>query len=362
MPKQFAPIAGQPMLWHALLPFAESPRICRIVLVVPEADIGICREWFGTEFPKVDRIVGGGEERHQSVVAGLEATAAEEEYLLIHDGARPLVSGELIERVVAETITHGAASAAIPVKDTIKVVENGRIRSTPDRTSLWHAQTPQGFRRGLLLEAIAATNLRLPTDESMWIEHLGTPVHIVEGEDTNIKVTTQSDMEWASWALQRRRGKSLQRNSLRIGNGYDVHRFEPGRDLILGGVKIPWKLGLAGHSDADVLTHAVIDGLLGAAALGDIGRMFPDTDPEFEGISSLTLLERVHARLEELGVQVLNIDAVIMAEEPKLSAHIEKMEEALAAILGIGCNLVSVKATTSEGLGFVGRGEGIAAC
>ena len=362
MPKQFAPLVGKPMLWHTLIPFSGSELIDRIVLVVPERYIDLCRERFYTEFSKLDTVVAAGLERHHSVLAGFRATSAEDRYLLIHDGARPLVSRALIEKVVSETVSSGAAIAATRTKETIKVEENGSITTTPDRNRLWCAQTPQGFRRDILHRAIeAGQQVTLPTDESTLVERLGIAVRLVEGEETNIKITTTTDMQWAEWTLQRMGEMSLQENRLRVGTGYDVHRFEEGRHLVLGGVSIPWHQGLAGHSDADVLIHAIIDALLGAARLGDIGRLFPDTDPEFAGISSIILLRRVKGRLDDRGLRIANIDAVIIAEQPKLAPYILQMEEALATALTLSADHVSVKATTSEQLGFVGRGEGIVA-
>ena len=361
-PKQFAGLAGRPLLWYTLEPFSKSAFINRIILVVPKADIGYCRQLFGTEFPKLAKVVAAGEERHESVAAGLAATEKTEEYILVHDGARPFVSMDLIKRVLMGTVAQGAAIAAMPVKETIKVVEGGLVRSTPARETLWCAQTPQGFRRQLLVEAGSCLDLvQHPTDESMLVERLGVQVLIVDGEDTNIKITTPKDLKWAQWAVRERDGIPFMNNSLRVGNGYDVHRFAGGRKLMLGGVHIPWDQGLAGHSDADVLTHAIIDALLGAAGLGDIGRLFPDTDAEFAGISSLILLARVRELLVGRGLRVANVDAVVMAEQPKLSAYISDMEETLAEALAVPPELVSVKATTSEGLGFIGRHEGIAA-
>ena len=361
-PKQFVPLAGRSMLWYTLDRFSKSAFIERIILVVPETDIEYCQQRFGSEFRKLGRIVAAGEERHQSVAAGLEATDEGAEYILVHDGARPFVSADLIKRVVMETVAHGAAIAATPAKETIKVVDSSFVISTPNRETLWCAQTPQGFRRQLLVEARSTpAPLFIPTDESMLVEQLGVPVRIVQGEDTNIKITTQADMQWAEWSIQQKDNKSLMPNGLRVGTGYDVHRFAGGRKLMLGGVHIPWDEGLAGHSDADVLTHAIIDALLGAASLGDIGRLFPDTDAEFSGISSLKLLARVRERLVERGLRIANLDATVMAEQPKLAAYISHMEETLAATLNLHRDLVSVKATTTEGLGFVGRREGIAA-
>ena len=345
--KQYRLLGGRPVLWHTLARLQASPRIGRIIAAIHAED----EERFGriSSDPLLDKLqapVFGGSTRSESVRAGLEALAAEE-VVLVHDAVRPWVSTDLIERIaVAED--HGAAVPALPVTETIKVVDGGRVLESPDRSRLFRAQTPQGFRRSLLDAAFRSPAPGpQPTDEASMLERAGIPVHVVRGEEANVKITHPEDLRVAA--------------EVRTGIGYDVHPFAAGRPLVLGGVTIRSDRGLLGHSDADVLTHAVIDALLGAAGLGDIGRLFPDDDPEYEGISSLVLLARVRDRLRAVAAEVVNVDAVVMAQAPKLAPHAGAMAEALAGALGIDPGRISVKATTTERLGFVGRQEGMAA-
>ena len=346
--KQYRLLGRRPVLWHTLSRLQASPRIGRIIAAIHGDD----EERFGriAADPLLDKLqapVIGGSTRSESVRAGLEALAGEG-LVLVHDAVRPWVSTDLIERVAAAAEEHGAAVPALPVTETIKVVDGGRVLESPDRRRLFRAQTPQGFRRSLLEAAFRSPAPGSPpTDEASMLERAGVPVHVVRGEEENVKITHPEDLRTAA--------------EVRTGVGYDVHAFAPGRPLVLGGVSIPCDRGLAGHSDADVLTHAVIDALLGAAGLGDIGRLFPDDDPEYEGISSLVLLARVRERLRGVAAEVVNVDAVVMAQAPKLAPHAGAMAEALAGALGIDPGRISVKATTTERLGFIGRQEGMAA-
>jgi len=363
-PKQYLLLGGRPLLWHPLNCFETSPSIGAVVLVVGEEDLDYCRreilEAFG--FHKVRQLVPGGRARWESVQAGLQRTGPEDEIVLVHDAVRPFVSHALLDRLIQATVEHGAAIPGVPVKETIKVVAEGRIVQTPDRAGLWCAQTPQAFRRELLLEAHARAPAGEPvTDDAMLVERLGHSVQVVEGEDHNLKITTPEDLAWAEWFLARRSEEKMETRRTRVGQGFDVHRLEEGRALVLGGVRIPFERGLAGHSDADVLTHAIVDALLGAAACGDIGRLFPDTDARYKDISSLVLLERSRELLEEKGARIINVDAVILAQRPRVAPYIGPMTEALATVLQISENAISLKATTTERLGFVGREEGIAA-
>jgi 2-C-methyl-D-erythritol 4-phosphate cytidylyltransferase/2-C-methyl-D-erythritol 2,4-cyclodiphosphate synthase len=363
-PKQYLSLGGRPLLWHSLSCFEASPLVHRVILVVRADDADYCRHQVLEPggFRKVDRLVAGGEERWESVRAGVQATGIEDEVIVVHDAVRPFASQALISRVVAEAAVHGAAIAAVPVKETIKVADQGKVVQTPDRAGLWSAQTPQAFRRPLLLEGYAAMGGGPPpTDEATLVERLGWAVYLVPGEHQNLKITTPEDLAWAEWWLEQEGSANVQRRGLRVGQGYDVHRLEGGRRLILGGVEIPFTSGLVGHSDADVLVHALIDALLGAVAGGDIGQLFPDTDPQYLGISSLVLLERVHRLLQARRAEVLNVDAVVMAQRPRLAPHVPSMVANLAAALGLAPERVSVKATTTERLGFVGREEGISA-
>jgi len=360
VPKQYRLVAGRPVLWHTLKRLESSPHVDGVVLVVRPQDRDLCEETVlgPGAFTKLRAVAEGGAERRDSVRSGVAATEVEDQILLVHDAVRPLISDALIERVVRAAVVHGAAIPALPATETVKEVVEGRVVSTPDRERLWFAQTPQGFRREVLLASMARVPAHLPTtDEAMVVERAGiSAVHIVEGERDNVKITRAADLERVAWSLGE--GRS---GGLRVGSGYDVHQFVPGRPLILGGVPVPFELGLAGHSDADVLTHAVIDALLGAAGLGDIGQLFPDTDEAFRDISSLSLLEDVARRLSEVGARVVNVDAVVMAQAPRMSPHIPAMSHALARCLDVAPGTISVKATTTEGLGFVGRMEGIAA-
>ena len=360
-PKQYLLLGGKPILARTLARLQSSDAVAAIVLVIREEDRQVCAD-LGLEkaFGKIRALVAGGSERWQSVRAGLAYTSAEDPVILVHDGVRPFVTHELLLRVARCAWEYGAAVPALPVRETIKEVRGGLVRRTPDRSALWTVQTPQGFRRDVLLEAYGAAEGSMgATDDAMLVEQSGHPVQVVEGEYGNIKITTPEDMEWAEWQLSG--GTRMDLAGMRIGHGVDVHAFAPGRDLVLGGVRIPFEVGLAGHSDADVLTHAIIDALLGAAGCGDIGRLFPDTDSRYAGISSLVLLERTCALLAQRGAIPVNIDTVVIAQRPRIDVHVSEMRQALGRTMGIPPERISIKGTTTEGMGFVGRQEGMAA-
>lgn len=359
-PKQYLSLNGRPVLWHVLARLEASPLVSDIVLVLRREDIDYCQRQLIEPggFAKIGAIVSGGAERRESVYLGLRETSAD--LVLVHDAVRPFISPALIARVVAATREHGAVLPAVEVVETIKEVEEGRVVGTPRRDRLWRAQTPQGFDRELLQRAHDEGGDDAATDDAMLVERLGHPVHIVPGEVDNLKITTSEDLAWAEW-FAREKGATMATGGMRIGQGYDVHRLEQGRALILGGIAVPFELGLAGHSDADVLTHAIIDAILGALAAGDIGRLFPDTDAQYENISSLILLGRVRELMVERRARITHIDAVIMAQRPKLAPYIDEMREVLATALGVDREQISLKATTTERLGFVGREEGMAA-
>ena len=361
LPKQYLALGGRPVLAHVLARLEACPLIDEIVLVVRAEDIEYCRRHVLAvgAFAKIGAVVPGGAERRQSVYRGLRETDAD--IVLVHDAVRPFIDDELIERVVAAVRAHGAVLPAVEVSETIKEVEGNRIVATPARDRLWRAQTPQGFVRALLQRAHDAVAADVATDDAMLVERLGHPVHIVPGAPDNIKITTPEDLAWAEFREGRAAAMAKADGSLRIGQEYDVHRLEKGRALVLGGVTVPFELGLAGHSDADVLTHAIIDAVLGALAAGDIGQLFPDTDAQYAGISSLVLLERVRDLAAARGAQIHHIDAVVMAQRPKLAPHIEAMRKVLAETMDIAEGQISIKATTTERLGFVGREEGMAA-
>ena len=346
LPKQFLKIGGKTVLEKAVEPFEASEHVDEIIVVGSseflELCTGLCRQ-----FSKFSRAVAGGKERQDSVRNALNLV--EDGYVLIHDGARPYVDMETIMRVLEAAAGTGAAVAAVPVKDTVRQTRGGDNTDsiTLPRDRLYSVQTPQGFDVALIREAYAAAEAEgfLGTDDGGLAERAGHPVTIVEGSYRNIKITTQEDLPMET----------------RIGTGFDVHRLTEGRKLVLCGIEIPFEKGLLGHSDADVAVHALMDAILGAAAMGDIGRHFPDTDDAYKGISSMILLQKVRELIEQEGFRLGNADITIMAQRPKLSPYIEKMRTNIAAVLGMDAGSINVKATTTEKLGFVGRQEGIAA-
>lgn len=366
LPKQFLDLAGQPVLVHVVRAFEEVAEVGCIVLVVA-ADyrnrVASLIDSYHLAVGDVNiRVVDGGRRRQDSVAAGLAALDGDTDLVLVHDGARPLVSARLIRATMAGALRNGAAIAAIPVKDTLKAVADHRlIDGTIDRQGLWQAQTPQAVKFSILREAVrsAAEKQLEVTDEASLLEALGYPVTVVEGEETNIKITRPEDLRLAEAILMQR--NHLETSAIRVGQGYDVHALVSGRPLVLGGIVIPHRLGLQGHSDADVLTHALCDAILGAIGGGDIGRHFPDTDPRYKGISSLLLLERVVAMAESESFELVNGDLTVIAQQPKLTPFFPSMQKKLAAICRLAPSALNLKATTTEGLGFAGRQEGIAA-
>ncbi|NMA68135.1 MAG: 2-C-methyl-D-erythritol 4-phosphate cytidylyltransferase [Desulfitobacterium sp.] len=358
--KQFLLLAGRPILSHTLDIFEESDYVEEIVIVCSQADRRRIEELVRQEgFKKVSAIVLGGKERQESVFAGLKAISPSIERVAVHDGARPLLTCFQLDCFLAETEKFRAALMAVPVKDTIKLIdESGRVQETPPRNLLRAIQTPQVFERKLLAEAHekALEAGYLATDDGALVEWLGYPVHTLPGSTENIKITTPEDLVFATSILEKRK---KEKEMIRVGIGFDVHALVEGRPLILGGVEIPYTKGLMGHSDADVVTHALMDALLGALALGDIGQHFPDTDEAYRGISSLKLLEQVMKLIVQEGYGIGNVDCIIMAQKPKLAPYLPSIRESLSKALQTKVENVSVKATTTEKLGFVGREEGI---
>jgi len=352
VPKQFQELAGLPLLVHTLRAFQAVPAISEIVLAVPAAHLATAGELVSRyHLDKVSRIVAGGEQRQDSVRAGLEALSPKIELVAVHDGARPLITAELIVSCLQAAEQHGAAMAAIPVKDTLKAVSAaGLVTATVDRRQLWQAQTPQVARVGLLKAAfaLAAKTGFLGTDEAALLEHSGQPVAVVPGSERNIKVTRPEDLTVAR-ALLREHDNGA--TDMRIGSGYDAHRLVAGRPLVLGGVTIPHPTGLLGHSDADVLTHALCDALLGAAGAGDIGRHFPDSDPAFQGICSLTLLARVMNLLAARGLHLVNADVTVVAQQPRLAPHFPAMQAKLAAVCEVEPATINLKRSEERRVG-----------
>ena len=352
--KMLVPLAGVPVVLRSVRALAASDCIDSLVLVT-RAELMETLRTLCAEVSKPVTIVVGGASRPESVLAGLAALPEGTELAAIHDGARPLVTQAVIAEAVEAAGRCGAAAPAVPVHDTIKQAENGLVRATPERKTLFAVQTPQVFDVKLLKTVLRAAMERgiALTDDCSAVEAAGKPVVLTQGCEENLKITTPVDLTLAEAILKRRK-------TMRIGHGYDVHRLTEGRRLILGGVEIPFERGLDGHSDADVLVHALMDALLGAAGLRDIGVLFPDNDPAYKNISSMLLLDRVMQTLERAGYAVGNVDVTVLAQRPKLKNYIPVMRENLARAMKIPLDCVNIKATTEEGLGFTGSGEGIA--
>lgn len=352
--KMLVPLAGVPVVLRSVRALAASDCIDSLVLVT-RAELMETLRTLCAEVSKPVTVVAGGASRPESVLAGLAALPEGTELAAIHDGARPLVTQAVIAEAVEAAGRCGAAAPAVPVHDTIKQAENGIVRATPERKTLFAVQTPQVFDVKLLKTALRTAMERgiALTDDCSAVEAAGKPVVLTQGCEENLKITTPVDLTLAEAILKRR-------NTMRIGHGYDVHRLTEGRRLILGGVEIPFERGLDGHSDADVLVHALMDALLGAAGLRDIGVLFPDNDPAYKNISSMLLLDRVMQTLERAGYAVGNVDVTVLAQRPKLKDYIPVMRENLARAMKIPLDCVNIKATTEEGLGFTGSGEGIA--
>jgi 2-C-methyl-D-erythritol 4-phosphate cytidylyltransferase/2-C-methyl-D-erythritol 2,4-cyclodiphosphate synthase len=366
-PKQFLPLAGRPILQRTVDTFLACASVGEVIVALPH-DLADKRPRY-LDSPKV-KVVPGGERRQDSVANGFDALSKDVEIVLVHDAARPLVDEATIERAIAAAASMGAAVAAVAASDTVKLSEHGEGARLVDRTlprdTIFLAQTPQAFRREVLGQAVALGRSGVEaTDEAALAERAGHRVQLVEGSRRNIKITTSDDLLLAEALVDGtgapRAAAPRPSSVLRIGTGYDLHRLVEGRPLILGGVTIPFERGLAGHSDADVLAHAVTDAILGAASLGDIGRHFPDTDPRWKGASSMDLLARAVALLQQRGFAVVNVDATVVAERPKLGPHREAIIASLAGVLRLETGAVSVKAKTNEGVDATGRGEAIAA-
>lgn len=352
--KQWLELGGEAVLRRSARLLADCPLVDELVLVVPAGEEPRAAEALAG-LAKPGRAVAGGPARADSVRNGLAALSGCG-VVLVHDAARPFATSALVALVGEAAARDGAALAAVQVTDTVKRAGTGeppRVAATLDRRELWLAQTPQGFRRDLLLRAYQAAGAEASTatDECALVERLGAPVTLVPGEPGNFKITSPEDVA---------RARALTEAPVASGVGYDCHRFEPGRKLMLGGVEFEGD-GLLGHSDADVCAHAVGDAILGAAGLGDLGRHFPDTDPRWKGVSSLRLLREIAAKADGAGWRIGNADVTLAARRPRIAPRAAEMRSRLAEALGVSPAQVNVKATTGEGMGFVGRGEGIAA-
>lgn len=344
LPKQFLKVRGRTILEMSVEAFEQNKYVDEI-FVATNADYCELTEKLCRGFSKLKKIVAGGAERQDSVRAALDCLRGENGIVLVHDAARPFVSEAVINAVIEGTADFGAAIPTVPAKDTIRQVDGTGSR-TLQRETLARVQTPQGFRISLLKHAFEKAQAEgfLGTDDASLVERMGINISMVQGEDANRKITTREDLE----------------TEMRIGTGYDVHRLVEGRPLVLCGEQIPYEKGLLGHSDADVALHALMDAMLGAAGLGDIGKHFPDTDERYRGISSMKLLQKTAELLREAGYFLGNADITIIAQRPKIAGYIPKMRANIAEIMNCDENKINIKGTTTEKLGFVGREEGIA--
>ncbi|MBI3401359.1 MAG: 2-C-methyl-D-erythritol 4-phosphate cytidylyltransferase [Acidobacteria bacterium] len=394
-PKQLLSVGGRPILERSVAAFLAHPAVSEIVVALPASLVEHPPDYL-RQTVKPMHLVGGGARRQDSIANAFRAAAASSDVIVIHDAARPFASADLIARTIAAAAESGAALAAVASRDTVKrasspaadasPAEAGRHRTvieTLPRETIFLAQTPQAFRRDVLQAALALGEREGldATDEAALAERAGHPVRLVDGEATNIKITTPEDLAIAEAIAAQLRiedrevrssespvdSQSAVRNPQsalrtgRAGTGYDLHRLVEGRPLILGGITIPSLRGALGHSDADVVCHAVTDAILGAACLGDIGRHFPDSDPRWKGASSLDLLSRASALVAAEGLEVGNVDVTVILEAPKITHHVDAMRAAVARAIGIDASRVSIKGKTNEGVDAVGRGEAIAA-
>lgn len=355
-PKQYRPVAGEPVIRRTLKAFSEHPRVHAVRAVIHPDDETLFRA--ATANLEILPPVHGGATRQESGYNGLVSVESfAPDFVLIQDAARPFTDAATIDRVIDALADAPAALAAMPVSDTIKRADAARrVAGTVDRENLWHAQTPQGFRYRDIVEAHRKMIGKGLTDDAAVAEAAGLAVALVEGSEDNIKITTLDDFRRAEGIVG-----GATHGDIRVGFGYDVHRFEPGDHVILCGVRIPHSAGLKGHSDADAGLHAITDAILGGLAEGDIGDHFPPSDPQWRGADSAVFLKAAATMVRQRGGAIRHIDATLICEKPKIGPHRTAMRRRIAEICGIDVGRVAVKATTTEGLGFAGREEGIAA-
>lgn len=366
VPKQFLEIAGKPILLRTVESLAAIEQITQIVIALPEEHIARSRSMlqdqpFGIEI----ECVPGGDNRQESVRLGVARARPEADLIAVHDAVRPVCDRDTMLRVLDAAWEHGAAVPGVPATETIqRVSRRGRVLSTPPREELYAIQTPQAFHAEILKSALERAHASgfIGTDESSVVRWAGHRVVVVPGSPDNIKITRPPDLQAAEWLISKKSdGKGMSEPRFRIGQGIDYHRLVEGRKLILGGVEIPFPLGLEGHSDADALSHAVCDAILGAAGLGDIGLHYPDSDPLNSGRSSMEFLREVQAKAETAGWRIRNVDATLLVQRPRLAPHTAAMKQNIAESLGLDAARVNIKATTTEGMNAEGRGEGISA-
>jgi 2-C-methyl-D-erythritol 4-phosphate cytidylyltransferase / 2-C-methyl-D-erythritol 2,4-cyclodiphosphate synthase len=357
-PKQFLPLAGSTVAEWSLRCFAGMPEVEQIVLVLGEdALAGHGKRLAGGKVT----VVAAGPTRMGSVRNGFAALKKGLDVVAVHDGARSLVTPEIVRATLDKAEQTGAAVAAVPVKDTLKKVAKGSetVAATPDRAEHWAAQTPQTYKVSVLADALKKfENDADATDESQLVEKNGVKVSVVPSSYENFKITTPEDMVMAEAILQQRAGAGVLLP--RTGFGFDIHRLEAGRELWLSGVKLPHSKGLLGHSDGDAVLHAACDAVLGALGLGEIGIAFPPSDPKFKGLASKEIVAHTLGKVAEGGGRIVHLDCTLIAEEPKLKPHYAAMKASLAELFALPESRVSLKAKSHEGLGEIGRGEAIA--
>lgn len=356
IPKQYREIDGISVLRRAIDCFVDCPAVNLIRVVIHADDQALYRA--ATAGLDILPPVIGGTERHLSAVNGLESLSDfETDIVLIHDAARPFADRGMIEQIIAALADAAGAIPALPVSDTLKRVAStdDLIEETVDRAGLWRAQTPQGFRFKAILKAHGQRDSDLPTDDAAVMEEAGMVVCVVDGDERNIKVTTEADFDRAEQILEKHQMQT------RVGTGFDVHKLGPGDGVTLCGIMVPCDMSLIGHSDADVALHALTDALLGAIGCGDIGLHFPPSNPKWKGAASHIFVEAAAANIREAGGSIINVDVTIIGERPKIGPHRDEMRMKVAEFLDIPLDRVNIKATTTERLGFTGRGEGLAA-
>jgi len=359
LPKPLVTLHDRPLVAYSLEIFEKHPAVTDIVLVAGEEWLEQARK-LGVKWApeKLAAVVPGGTERVDSVRKGVQALPVECNVVAVHDAARPFISFPVIDRVLTALNHCDGAVPGVPLVDTLRKQQDGFSDGIIDRSETILTQTPQCFHRTILEDALARAEKErfFGTDDASYVERIpGKSVAIVKGDPDNFKITTSEDLKRAEMMLSNDKFPLL-----RCGAGFDAHRFTTGRKLILGGEHIPFDLGLHGHSDADVLCHAIGDALLGAVSLGDLGQHFPDSDPQYKGVSSIELLKKIREMVAEKGYAICNVDATIVVQLPKIAPYREAIRENLSNALQLEIDRVSVKATTTEGMGPFGRGEGIA--
>ena len=345
-PKQMLPLGGKPVLVRTIQAFEKVPAVRQIVVVTPACNRpDVLKYVSGIEF------ADPGDTRLESVKNGFSCVSKAAQTVAVHDGARPLVKPQHIADCLQAAQTYGAAVLAVPVKDTVKVAENHFVAHTLDRNTLWAAQTPQAYKREVLQRALEEFGAQKDaTDESQLVERTGVKVRLVPSDYTNNKITTPEDLIFAYALVDRQ-------VMYRTGLGFDLHRLEPGRKLFIGGAEIPHTKGFLGHSDGDVVLHALCDALLGALCEGEIGILFPPTDPTIKGICSVEIAKKVLEILRRRGGEIEHLDATLITEEPKIKPHYDTIRKSLANVFEIPLEKVSFKSKSHEKVGEIGRGE-----